>query len=337
MNRLSLLILCGIILLTSSTLAQEEPLAQQIKSKIQHEAFTVNALLQGGFRYSMKNNDFQGGRTFEAANARLSFRGTLDGKFYYRLFFNMVNEPNLLDAFIGYKQSDALRITVGAMKPKQTQDYMPDPGSTDFIDRTKITGLLVQSREIGISIEGDFNGLYYYSGLFNGNKLSPNNNNKFYGIGRLQYTSEKIIPGTLQLAVQGSHGDSPNVRCGSVGPMLRGERTIFGGDVRLETSRILLAAEYLEGQLETVDIVKKKKKISGYYLTSGYEIVKETMFLGRWQSWAFQEKNYRDNQFTFGINYNFSSLTSCQINYDVYLPENGSKQQGFSLLLQVQF
>lgn len=325
------------IMMMHIALAQEEPLGKQIKSIFQHEAFTVNALLQAGFRYSLANDGFQGGRTFEAANARLSFKGMLDGKFYYRIFFNMVKEPNLLDAFIGYRHSDALRITAGAMKPRQTQDYIPDPGSTDFIDRTRITGLLVQSREIGISAEGDVNGLYYYSGLFNGNKMSSNNNNKFYGIGRLQYTFKNIIPGTLQLAVQGSYGESPNVRSGSFGPMLRGERTIYGGDMRLETDRFLLASEYLAGQLETEDIAENKEEISGYYVTVGYKLFKETMFLGRWQSWGFQEMNYRDNQFTFGINQNFTSLTSFQFNFDSYLPENGDKQHGLSLLYQVQF
>ncbi|MDZ7722565.1 MAG: porin [candidate division KSB1 bacterium] len=319
--------------MSNTVFAQEEPLARQIQSITQHEAFKVNALLQAGFRYSLANDEFQGGRTFKAANARLSFRGMLDGKFYYRVFFNMVSEPNLLDVFIGYRHSDALRITTGAMKPRQTQDYIPDPGSTDFIDRTRITGLLVQSREIGISAEGDVNGLYYYSGLFNGNKMLSNSNNKFYGIGRLQYTFRNIIPGTLQLAVQGSHGDSPDVRSGSFGPMLRGERTIYGGDMRLETDHFLLAAEYLAGQLKTEDIADKKEEISGYYATAGYKLFKETMFLGRWQSWGYKEMNYRDNQFTFGINQNFTSITSFQLNFDSYFPENGDKQHGLSVCL----
>jgi hypothetical protein len=163
--------------ITTNVRGQEEPLADQIKDVIQHEAFRVNALVQAGFRYSFSDDGFQGGRTFEAANARLSFRGTIDGKFYYRVLLNVVSEPNLLDAFAGYKHSDAFRITAGAMKPKQTLDFIPDPGSTDFVDRTKITGLLVGSREIGVSAEGEVDNFYYYTGLFNGSRLSDNNNN----------------------------------------------------------------------------------------------------------------------------------------------------------------
>ncbi|MBD3224226.1 MAG: hypothetical protein GF313_05815 [Caldithrix sp.] len=337
MKKMIVHILYFYIGLTSVVFAQVESRSEPILSKIQQEAFTINVLVQSGLRYSLANDEFQGGRTFEATNARLSVRGLIDDKFYYRMFFNLVSEPNLLDAFLGYRHSNALRITAGAMKPRQTLDYIPDPGSKDFIDRTKITGLLVQSREIGVSAEGDVNGLYYFSGIFNGNKLSSNNNNKFYSIGRLQYTFETIFPGTMQLAVQGSYGESPNVRSGSSGPILRGERMIYGGDMRLETDRFLLACEYLTGQLDLMDITDKKEKIYGYYVTAGYKMFKETMFLGRCQSWGRREMNFQDYQFTLGINHKFTGFTRFQINFDSYLPEKRDEQYGLSLLLQVQF
>lgn len=329
-------LLFGIILATE-LLAQDETFEEKIKSIIQHEFFTVNVLVQTGFRYSFENNDFQNGRTFEVANARLSFKGIIEDKFYYRVFFNLAREPNLLDAFVGYRFGDCLLITAGAMKPKQTLDYIPDPGSTDFIDRTKITGLLVQSREIGLSAEGNIGGLYYFTGIFNGNKLSLNNNNKFYGIGRLQYTFADIMAGQLQVAVQGSHGRSDGVRSGSSGPTLRGERTIYGGDIKMETNKFLLAAEYLEGTLETEDFSDRKEKINGYYFTAGYKFFENTMFLARWQSWSFKQFDFRDNQFTFGVNHEFSNITSFQFNFDTFLPEYGDKHYGLSLLIQVQF
>jgi len=326
------LIIISSSLLLNNALANEEPLAEQIQSAIQHEAFTVNALLQSGLRYSLANDNFQGGRNFEVSNARLSFSGMLDGRFYYRILFNLVDEPNLLDAYLGYRHSDALRITAGAMKPKQTQDFIPDPGSTDFYDRAHITGLLVASREMGLSLEGNLSGLYYFGGIFNGNKLSSNNNNEFYGIGRLQYAL-----GNLKIAVQGSHGNSPGVQTGNSGPTLRGKRTIYGGDMRLESERLLLAAEYLAGDLETTDFTDKKEFISGYYFTAGYKIFSKTMVLGRWQEWSALEQGYRDNQFTLGLNHNFTSITSFQFNFDAYFPENGDNQCGLTFCLQVQF
>lgn len=333
----ALVILFFILFVPKNSSAQDEPKADQIKAVIQHEAFTVNALIQVGFRYSLEDDKFQGGRTFEAANARLSFRGLIDNDFYYRVFFNLVREPNLLDAFIGYRHSSALRITAGAMKPKQTQDFIPDPGSTDFIDRTVITGLLVQSRELGVSVEGDIEGLYYFGGLFNGSRLLSNNNNKFYGIGRIQYNIKSILPGSLKIAAQGSYGDSKDIRSGNRGPILRGKRMIYGGDLRLETSRLLLAAEYLAGKLETVELVEKEETISGYYITGGYSILDKTMILARWQSWGYKQKDFIDNQLTLGINHNFTGIASFQLNFDAYLPDAGQEQYGLSAILQVQF
>lgn len=323
--------------LTTNAREEDEPYRDQIREVIQFESFKVNALIQAGLRYSFYDDDFQGGRTFEAANARLSFSGTIDDRFYYRVLFNLVKEPNLLDAFIGYRYGDGFRITAGAMKPDQTLDFLPDPGSTDFVDRTRITGLLVQARDIGISAQGDINNFYYYSGIFNGNKLSGNNNNKFYGIIRLQYTFRDLIPGDLQVGVSGSHGNSPGVRSGSYGPLLRGERTIYGADIRMEAARVLLAAEYLAGNLETIALPGRKETISGYYFTGGYRFLESTMALARWQSWGYKQLGFCDNQLTFGINQDLTGLTSFQLNLDSYFPESGDNNYGLSLILQVMF
>ncbi len=316
---------------------QEEPLADQLRDAIQHEAFRINALVQAGFRYSLKDDYFQGGRTFEAANARLEFSGTIDGSFYYSMLFDMVSEPNLLDAFAGYRHSDGLQITAGAMKPNQTQDFIPSAAETDFIDRTRITGLLVGSREIGISAEGDIDDFYYYAGVFNGSRLTSNNNNKFYRIGRLQYTFRDLVPGTIQVGLHGSHGDSRDIRSGSNGPLLRGKRTIYGTDVRMEAGYVLVAAEYLAGNLEIVDIADRKERISGIYFTGGYRFFERTMILARWQSWGYREMDYRDNQLTFGVNHDFTGLTSFQFNLDTYFPENGDNHYGISMILQINF
>ena len=90
-----------IVFLSVFSRAQNEPYLEQIKTTIQKDAFTVNVLLQSGFRYSLQNDNFQGGRTFEASNARLSVKGILDNKFFYRIHLNFVREPNLLDAYLG--------------------------------------------------------------------------------------------------------------------------------------------------------------------------------------------------------------------------------------------
>ncbi|HDR88139.1 MAG TPA: hypothetical protein ENN63_00735 [Bacteroidetes bacterium] len=310
---------------------------RQVPVLIRHEAFTVNALVQTGFRFSLRKDNFQGGRTFQVYNARLSFHGTMDDKFDYRISFNTTPSPALLDAYLSYRTSDAFRLTAGIQKPVQTLDYIPDPGSTDFITRARITGLLVQSRELGISAEGKTGGLYYYGGIFNGNRQLLNNNHAFYAIGRLQYTLNPGEYGDLQLAIQGSHGNSPGVRSGSNGPLLRGKRTLFGGDIKMETFRLLVAAEYLAGRVEIEEVPGTAEFISGYYFTGGYRVSENNVFLTRWQSWGYREMNFRDYQLTLGMNHAFSEFTGFQFNFDLYTPDTGNIHSGFSLLFQLQF
>lgn len=318
-------------------MAQNEALNNQTGSPVQSENFTFSALIQAGLRYSLQNDSFQGGRKFEVPTVRLIIKGMVESKFFYKVNFDLAREPNLLDAYIGYRHNEALRITAGAMKPRQSLDYIPDPGSTYFIDRARITGLLVQSREIGLSAEGAIKGFYYFAGIFNGNKTLSVNNNKFYGIARLQYTFESLTDGVLQLAVQGSYGNSDGTRSGNTGPILRGERAIFGSDLRWELNRLILAAEYMAGKLETTDILDTSERINGYYITAGYKVRDKTQLFIRWQSWAYKEEDFRDYQLSFALKHSFSNIISLRLGFDSYFPEDVDNQYGLSLHMQVKF
>ncbi len=343
-------LIIGILLLTPGFAyaedSGEEPLADRLREVLHHEAFTLNALLQTGVVYSFKDDKFLGGRYFDVANARISMSGTIDEGFFYSVLFNLASKPTILDAYVGYRHSDAFRVSLGAMKPQQSSDYIIHPGATDFITRANITGLLVESREIGLAAEGDIKGLYYYAGMFNGTGLTGLNNNKFYGIGRLQYTFgfNDFENSTLQIGIQGSHGDTPGVQSGSAGPGLIGTRTIFGGDLRLAANRFLFATEYMSGDLDieqinplTTEPTEIKETISGFYLTTGYWFWESTMLLGRFQSYAFDKEERRDNQITIGLTHLFTDLTSMLINFDLFLPDEGKTQYGVILGMQVMF
>ncbi len=223
------------------------------------------------------------------------------------------------------------------MKPKQTLDYIPSPADNNFVDRATMTGLLVGSREIGISTTGDIGGFYYYTGLFNGSRLNTNNNNKFYGIGRIQYTVNNLIPGTVQLALSGSHGDSEETVSGSSGPLLRGKRTIIGSDIEVEWNRLYLAAEYLQGELETDDLPDENEIISGYYLTGGVRLSDKVITLARWHSWSYKELGTTENKLTLGTNIDFTDIVGLVLNIDAYMPNQGDTKFGASFILQVVF
>ncbi len=328
-----------IILFFPTATAQEKPsLDDQLREHLHNDYFNLNLLIQSEGRFSFKDNDFQGGRTFSAANARISLRGNLDGGFFYRVMVDAAPQVRLLDAFVGYKMHDAFSVSVGAMKPRQTLDFIPDPGAHNFVDRAVMTGLLVGSREIGVAATGDLGGFYYYAGLFNGSRLNDNTNNKFYGIGRLQYTLSDLIPGTIQVGVSGSHGDSEGVTSGSSGPLLRGKRTIFGADLEVTSGPFYFATEYLQGDLETIVMQNNvDETINGYYFTGGYSLTPKTMVFARWQSWGYDKANWQDNQFTLGTNIDITDLFGVVFNLDAYIPDQGDTLYGASFILQVQF
>ena len=326
------------LMLVISVQARENPsLDEQLREYLQKDYFRLNVLIQSEGRFSFQDDDFQGGRSFDAANARISLRGNLDGGFFYRVFIDAAPQPALLDAFVGYKLTDAFSLTLGAQKPRQTLDFIPDPGSHNFVDRANMTGLLVGSRELGISANGDIGGFYYYAGLFNGNRLQSNNNNKFYGVGRLQYTVKDPLPGYIQFAVSGSHGDSEGTISGSRGPLLRGKRTILGSDIELELNRLYFATEYLRGDLETADLPNVNELISGYYFTGGFKWSEKTMTFARWQSWSYRELDTTESKLTLGTNIDFTNIVGLVLNLDAYIPDQGDTKYGASFIFQVQF
>jgi hypothetical protein len=332
-----LLGLCS-LMLSGTINAQENPsLDEQLRESLQKDYFKLNVLVQSEGRFSFQDNTFQGGRSFNVPNARISIRGNLDDGFFYRVFVDAAPELALLDAFVGYKLADAFSFTLGAQKPRQTLDFIPDPGSHNFVDRANMTSLLVGARDLGISANGDIGGFYYYAGFFNGNRLESNNNNKFYGVGRLQYKLTDLFPGYLQLALSGSHGNSEGTISGSRGPLLRGKRTILGSDIELELNRFYLAAEYLQGELETVDLPNANEFISGYYFTGGFRLTPKAMTFCRWQNWSFKEAATTESKLTIGTNIDFTDIVGLVLNLDAHVPNQGDNLYGASFILQVQF
>jgi hypothetical protein len=338
MNKTTLSMLMLVLSLSSTALAQEESsLNDALRKHLKKEYFSLGLLIQTEGRFSFRDDGFQGGRSINAAAARLSVSGKLDGSFFYRLYADVISGPALLDAFVGYEVSDALSISFGAMKPQQSLDYIPDPGDHNFVDRATITGLLVESREIGLAVTGDAGGFMYYAGAFNGSGLSENTNNRFYGVGRLEYSLRQMFPGYARFAVSASHGNSEGVISGSSGPLLRGKRSILGADMEASLKDLYLAAEYLHGRLQTVDVPDGDDVIRGYYLTGGYRLFEDVMTLLRWQSWSQRAANASYEKVTFGVNIDLAELVAFVMNIDAYRQCSEKTQFGASFILQVAF
>jgi len=274
-----------LFLLTERSFSQTEGdnLNNQLKSLLKHDAFSVSGLIQANGRYSFEDNNFNGGRTFQAGNARLSFSGELDQGFDYRLQFNIAREPNLLDAFIGYTHNEQFRFRAGAQKPEFGGDLLPHPGRTDFIERARLIGALLKSREIGISFFGDIDRFRYDIAVYNGSGITTNTDNQFLYMARFSYRPDLGDGRNFLIGINGAFSDSFNTNSGSSAIQLDGERFIYGGDVRYEDESWIFAAELLAGDLEVTNyIAGPEEHILGYYITGGYKINDKTRLLARW-------------------------------------------------------
>ena len=125
---ISILILSGLVFSIPTSAQENSSSVEKLRDLIQKDYFTLNILLQTEGRFSFKDDNLQGGRSFSAPNARISLKGKFNSGFFYRIYVNAASDPILLDAYIGYKLNDALSFSVGSMKPKQTLDYIPKSG-----------------------------------------------------------------------------------------------------------------------------------------------------------------------------------------------------------------
>ena len=336
--------LVSILLLTTSLNAQDNtPSFDDLKNGIKSDYFNVSMLLQSNFRYSFEDDDFQGGRTFQVPNARLDIKGNVEGGYFYRAFFNVAREPNLLDAYVGYKYDNRLIITAGRQKPSQTIDFIPPPDDYDFLDRARITRRLVAFRETGVSAKGTLGNFFYYVGLFNGSGTNNNPLNKFYGIGRLQYSIKNVIPGEIVLGVSGSQGEGWVNRVAPSGfDYLVYDREILGMDMQILTDKWFFKSEYLHSWQkylfpESPTFPLREHELFGYHLSAGYLLSEKLQLLGRIQGWN-RENDYNDiYQTTLGMKYFATPNVSFRLNLDIYKPDFGDRKMGVGAMMQFKF
>ncbi len=327
-------------LITETAVSQtesEDP-DSRLLSLVKHDVFSVSGLLQAYGRFSFEDNNFNGGRTFQAGNARLTFSGNLDQDFDYQFQFNFAREPNLLDAYIGYNYSERFRIRAGAQKPIISAEFIPNPGLTDFISRARLVGTYFKPREIGVSFYGDIDQFYYNVGMYNGTGVTTNVDNRFFYTTRLAYNMELQGDDNLRIGGNFAFGESFGTTSGTTNIQLAGNRYIYGADVRYENDTWIFAAEVLAGDLEVTNyIAGPEEQIISYYITGGYKLNEQTQILARWDHLGFQERDRRNNQFILGFTHYATDLISFKINLISQFDEVADNQMGLSTSLQFQF
>lgn len=315
--------------------AQSEQTLENLEEKLKTEPLEVGALLQSIGRFSFKDDGFSGGRRFELGAIRLDFRGTLDSRFVYRLQTEFRNNPAVLDAQVGYIFSDEFRIVAGQFKPFLSKELDPDPGSTDFIDRARLVGAMMNNREIGVTALGESGNLNYRFGMYNGyGRQSANPGGKFLYTLRLGYTSEQE-EGTLNFGFNGALNTTENEPVGNRGQISDGDRLLYGFFADYDSDTFFGTAELLQTKYD-LGVSGVEQTITGFYATLGNKVTEKDELLVRWDHLSYDLDNNPSNRLVLGWNHYPARYIQFQLNMIGQLQE-GDDQFGMAANLQFKF
>lgn len=321
----------------SATAQQQEPSADRLENRFKTDIFNLGILLQSEAVFSFdEDDDFNGGRKFDLGATRLDIRGNADNGFMYRLQLDFRRQTSVLDAQVGYRFSDNMRMIAGAYKPDLSADLDPNPGNTDFMNRARQVGAMMNSREIGLTLLGEPGSFYYRFGMYNGTGLSRSNDNRFMYTTRLGYTAD-LNGGSLELGFNGAYDETRFNSVGNTGLVSLGDRVLYGAFIKLDTSTLFGTAEILQTVFDADEFGGREETITGFYATLGSNISSKDQLLIRWDYLDFNLRGDSTDLITAGWNHQATRLISFQLNLLALLEEDEDTRFGLSGVMQFQF
>ncbi len=288
---------------------------------------------------------FAGNNGFNISTMRFKLSGELDGGYGYLFQTNFVNTPAILDAKIYYKISPRLCIEMGLFKPPFSKEYLTGADAIDFVNRSQAVNALVAGRQIGTQaiVTTDDGFLSGTLGLFNGDKLSTNNNdnNNFMYVGRLLLLSKLLnqgaIKGQWELGVNAAFSDDHQVQIGNGAlPLFDGKRTLWGVDGRLMYEDWLFSGEVDAARLIPSQ-TNTAKTPYGYQLTCGYMVTRKSQMLIRFESFLPDGLIPSSDLIIIGCNLWPTKATGLQLNYIVPTKDNVIKHHEVLVNAQLSF
>ncbi|MCC5940408.1 MAG: hypothetical protein JJU37_02620 [Balneolaceae bacterium] len=315
---------------------QQEPMADRLEERFKTDIFSLGILLQSEGYFSFNDDNFNGGRKFDIGATRLDVRGNVDNGFLYRFQLDFRRQTSVLDAQVGYRFSDTMRIIGGAFKPFLSADLDPNPGDTDFMNRARQVGTMMNSREIGLTLLGEPGKFNYRFGMYNGTGLTRSNDNRFMYTARLGYTAD-LNGGTLELGFNGAYDETRMNSVGNTGLVSMGDRVLYGGFIKLDTPAIFGTAEILQTKFDAQNFGGNEETITGFYATLGSNVSDKDQLLVRWDYLDFDLRGDSSDLITFGWNHQATRLISFQLNFLALLEDDEDTQFGVSGVMQFQF
>lgn len=313
-----------------------EPMADQLRDKLKSEVLDIGLLFQTDGYFSFDDDDFLGGRGYGLGATRVRMQGMVDNQFFYKVQVDLRRPVTLLDAQLGYQFSDQMALVTGAFKPFLSIDLDPNPGATDFINRARHVGVMMNTREIGLSLLGDANsGLYYRLGMYNGTGLSLSNDNRFMYTGRLGHKTDSD-ESSIHFGVQAAINQTEQERVGNSGLVSEGDRTLFGGFVEFESTTFFGTAEFMQTRFDAINFGGTEENITGFFGTIGANVSEKDQLLARWDYIGYDIRDYNSDQFILGWNHQATSLISFQLNFVAQYDNDEDGQYGLLGVFQFQ-
>lgn len=337
MKKAYLLILVIFLLAPNLSAQETEPLADRLSDMLKTDVFRLGLLLQSEAAFSFNDDFFNGGRNFDMGATRMDIRGVVDKQFTYRVQVDFRRQVSVMDAQVGYLFNNDHRVVAGAFKPYTSRDLDPNPGDTDFMNRARQVGAMMNSREIGVTFLGEPGNVSYRFGIYNGTGLTRDNDNRFMYTGRLDYNFD-FNTTRLKVGLIGVLNQTRMARVGNTGLISEGDRLLYGAFIDLESGPVFVVFEYLQTKFDAFDFDGREETINGFYGTFGVNVSAKDQLLARWDYLGFDLADRQSDLITFGWNHQATRLISFQVNLLALLDDDiDDTQMGLSAVMQFQF
>lgn len=330
-----LLILLGVA--PAATAQDDTPLQDQFLEAVKTEPIYLTGIFQTFGDLNLSNDYFSGGESFHIGTARLGLGGSLDRNVDWRVQFRMESSPSLLDAWLAWELSSLASLRVGSQKPQVSAEQILSTGTTDFIRRARLSGTQLNSRDIGVSLYGEGGMFGYNLGVFNGEGIRSNQDNRFQYLFRGYYHRDLDNGGSVELGTNAMTGSCYDLSCSPSSLNMAGNRTTAGVDIRLESGPWLLSAELLTTEAELTTQAIDSERITGSHLTGGYAIDEGVRLLARWDWLEYREADTESHLLTVGYDQYLSRLLRFQLNVMAELEQGESATLGATGNIQIRF